>query len=286
MTTRFALISALSILSLTPARAEDLMLDELIFYASFDDHLAADVAGNRGTIRTRADHPERKGEFVVTDGFDEKTFRIAKKQGVRGGALEAVDVLPRRGRIFFPAKGNLPYKTGGWGGTVSFWLNTNPDTLLKTPFCDPVQITQRGANDGGLWIDFPDSKPRAMRLGAFPAVKPGGRAFSESDADAPMVRVEKIGFEQGQWHHVAFAWKNFDTGKADAEAVLFVDGRRQGALENREIAMDWDLEKTGIYVAVNYIGLLDEFAIFRRSLSADEIGKLHSDPGLAAGLKK
>ena len=40
---------------------------------------------------------------------------------------------------------------------ASFWINTNPDTMLKTRFCDPLQITQKRAGDGGLWIDFPDT---------------------------------------------------------------------------------------------------------------------------------
>ena len=74
-------------------------------------------------------------------------------------------MLPRNGRIFFPAKGNLAFKKGGWGGAVSLWINTDPNTLLKTKFCDPIQITQKGANNGGIWFDFNDAKPRDLRMG-------------------------------------------------------------------------------------------------------------------------
>src|SRR5262249_39746226 len=38
--------------------------------------------------------------------------------------------------------------------------------------------------------------------------------------------------------------------------------------------------------AVNYIGLLDELALFNRALTADEVTALHKTPGLLAALKK
>ena len=80
--------------------------------------------------------------------------------------------------------------------------------------------------------------------------------------------------------------KNLDSGKKDARAVLYIDGKRIGEIAGRELAMDWEIEKTGIYFAVNYIGLLDELAIFNRPLSAAEVGLLHRKPGLLAPLKK
>ena len=191
-----------------------------------------------------------------------------------------VDVLPRRGRIFFPARGNLAYASGDFSGAVSFWMNTDPNRSLKTPFCDPIQITHKGANNGGLWIDFPDVRPRDLRLGAFPVVPTGTQPIKESDPQAPLIVVKDIGYQVGQWHHVAFTWRNFETGQPNAQVTLYLDGKPAGQLAPREIAMQWDLDKTGIYVAVNYIGLLDELALFRRALTADEISLLHREPGL------
>src|SRR6185503_5130514 len=109
----------------------------LVFYASFDEAVRGDFGGGVLLPSTRRDNPEVKGAYLDREGIDDKVFRIARGKGVHGGALEAADVLPGGGRIFFPAKGNLPYRPGGWGGAVSFWLNTDPNTLLKTPFCDP-----------------------------------------------------------------------------------------------------------------------------------------------------
>ncbi len=263
---------------------ETLIRNAATFYASFDDAIVADFGAGGRTIATRFDNPTEAGQFVFEPGCDAKIFSIARDRGIHGGALQVTDVLPLRGRIFFPAEKNLQFDSRGWGGTVSLWINTDPDLSLKTPFCDPVQITEKGANDGGVWIDFPDVKPRDMRLGAFPAVTPD-RAFKETDPDAPLVWMKEVGFKAGQWHHLAITWNNFDTGRKDGHAILYVDGKQIGELKDREIAMRWNISKTGIYVAVNYIGLLDEFSLFNRLLSAAEIGRLHAEPGLLSVLK-
>src|SRR5262245_17713763 len=121
-----------------PARAgeadEAAVRKAVTLYASFDDGVKADVGGGALTLGTRTNHGTEKGQFVFAKGFDANVFRVARGRGVAGGALEAVDVLPRNGRVFFPAKGNLAYKKGGWSGALSFWLDTDPNKLLKTSF--------------------------------------------------------------------------------------------------------------------------------------------------------
>lgn len=268
-------------------RGDDAALRKAVtFYASFDESLKADVAGGERTLHTRFNDEKEKGKFVFEDKFDDKIFRVAKGKGVAGGALEAIDVLPRNGRVFYPLKGNLAFKKGGWDGAFSCWINTDPNKLLKTKFCDPVQITQKGANNGGIWFDFNDARPRDMRHGAFTALKEGEKAIPEEDPKAPMVRMKDIGFKAGDWHHIVLSWKNFDTGKPDAVSALYVDGKLIGEVKDRAIAMDWDMDQAGMYVAVNYIGLLDEMALFNRALTAEEAAALHKAPGLLSALKK
>jgi hypothetical protein len=250
------------------------------FHASFDEEVRGDHGGSLA-LHTRSKEKE-KGKFVFREGFDSKVFRIAKGKGIAGGALEVTDTLPNNGRVFFPAKGNLAYRKGGWGGALSVWVNTDPNRLLKTKFCDPIQITQKGANNGGIWFDFNDARPRDLRHGAFPAVPEGQKPIPEEDPRAPMVRVPKIDWKAGDWHHVVLSWQNFDTGKEDAVSALYIDGKLIGTIKGRALAMDWDLDRAGIYVAVNYIGLLDELALFRRALTAEEVQALHKNPGLMA----
>lgn len=256
------------------------------FYASFDEAVKGDVGGGDLTLSTRFNHETEKNKFVFERGFDDKKYKVARDKGIHGGALEASDVLPRNGRIFFPAKGNIAFKKGGWSGALSVWINTDPDKLLKTKFCDPIQITQKGANNGGIWFDFNDAKPRDMRHGVFPAVPEGQKPIAEEDPKAPMVRVPKVGFKSGDWHHIVLSWKNFDTGKKDSVSALYIDGKLIGEVKDYDLTMDWDIDKAGIYVAVNYIGLLDELALFNRALTADEVMQLKNKPGLLAGVKK
>jgi hypothetical protein len=247
----------------------------VLFYASFDESLAADIAGGAKTLGTRFGPPSQPKEFVFERGYDERVFRIAKDRGISGGALEVVDVLPNNGRIYFPAAGNLPFDPQGWGGALSVWCQTNPNTLLKTTFCDPIQITEKGANNGGVWFDFNNARPRDLRHGAFPAVEP---PLTEDDPQAPMVRVPGIDWRESDWHHVVLNWSGFDTGRSDAASQLYIDGRLIGEIKDRPLAMRWDLDRTGVYVAVNYIGLLDELIIFRRALAATEIERLYREP--------
>lgn len=252
------------------------------FYASFDEAVKAD-RGAGLELSTRFTHETEKNRYVFDKGFDTGVFRVAPDKGVQGGALEVVDVLPRNGRVFFPARGNLAYRKGGWGGAVSVWLNTNPNRTLKTKFCDPIQITQKGSNNGGIWFDFNDAHPRDLRHGAFPALVEGEVAIKEEDARAPMVRVPGINWKSGAWHHVVLSWRNFDTGKTDAVSALFIDGKMMGEVKDRALAMNWDIDKTGVYIAVNYIGLLDELSLFGRSLTDDEVTLLYRRPGAPAG---
>src|SRR5271154_4613316 len=245
------------------ADADETSLKKAVtFYASFDQAVKADVGAGVLTPFTGVRPEPGKPKPETKPGADEKVFTIAKTKGIAGGCLEAVDVLPNNGRIFFPAKGNIAFRKGGWGGAVSVWINFDPDKMLKTKFCDPVQITQKGANNGGIWFDFNDGKPRDMRHGAFPAVKEGEKPQSEDDPKAPMVRVPKVGFKSGDWHHIVLSWTNFDTGKPDAVSQFWVDGKLIGEVKERAIAMDWDIDKAGIFFSIGYIGLLDEFAIF------------------------
>jgi sulfatase modifying factor 1 len=254
-------------------------------YASFDEAPRADFGGGERTLSTRSG-PPGKGPYKFEKGFNADVFKVARDKGIHGGALAPTDILPGGGRIFFPARGNIAFKRGGWAGAVSMWLKIDPNTQLKAQFCDPVQITQKGAGDGGIWFDFNDAKPRDSRMGVFPAVPEGQKGMPESDPNAPMVRIKDIGWKKDDWHHVVLTWKNFDTGKADALAVLYIDGKKIGEVKDRAIAMDWDIDRAGIFVAVGFTGLLDEFAVFNRMLTEEEVKKLQQEPGLLAPLKK
>lgn len=256
------------------------LLSAVSFYASFDEAVRCDFGSGMPTPDTRFGPPPEPDKHVFTSGFDESLYRIAHGAGISGGALECTGLLPDNGRIFFPVKDNLAFRAGGWDGAVSFWANTDPNESIKAPFCDPIQITQNGANNGGLWVDFNKASPRDLRHGAFPAALPGQPPLSEDALDAPLVCVPRVAWKAGEWHHVVMNWRNLDTGRADAVSALWIDGRKIGEVRDRPIAMSWNPDRAGVYVAVNYVGLLDELVLFRRALTDAEILQVHENPGL------
>src|SRR5262249_28289284 len=92
----FVWLIAFAVAAVPLAHADETDLGTaLLLYASFDEAVAADRAGGERALRTRYNHPTEKGKFVFDKGYPEKAFRIARGKGVSGGALEAVDVLPR-----------------------------------------------------------------------------------------------------------------------------------------------------------------------------------------------
>jgi hypothetical protein len=273
-----AIVCIVVIFAAMPVSAgEDSLKKAVTFYASFDESLKPEVGV--GAIKTRFGDPKDPKKLIFEDGHNKDIYKIAKK-GIAGGCLECTDVLPNRGRFFYPVKGNLAFKKGGWGGACSMWINMDP-AALKLQFCDPVQITQKGANNGGIWFDFNDAKPRDLRMGMFPAVPDGKTGAKESDVDAPMVWVKRVAFKSGEWRHVVMSWDNID----NAIATLYIDGKKIGDVKDRAIAMDWDIEKAGVYTAVGYTGLLDEMALFNRALTQEEVTALFRTPGLLSKAK-
>lgn len=275
------------LLPLTPRNDE--LLNAVTFYASFDEAVRGDFGGGELALSTRTNHRTEKGAFVVEKGYPEKAYRIAAGRGHAGGALEAVDIPAEGGRIFFPARGNIAHKPGGWSAALSMWINHDPEQL-RLKFCDPVQITSKSAGNGGLWFDYNDAKPnRNLRMGVFPAVTESRPMIKESrEAFSPMVWVDAPGFRAGEWHHIVMNWWNLDTGRNDGRAQLYIDGKLMGEIKDKDypLTMDWTLEKAGIYIAIGYTGLIDEFALFNRPLTSEDIAQLRSHPGTLAPLKK
>jgi hypothetical protein len=284
---RFSLAIAILGLPAATGRADEAAVRKAVtFYASFDEAVKGDFGEGDREAGTRYPHPTEKGQFLFQKGFDATVLKIAKGKGVSGAAFEATDAVPKNGWLYFPVKGNLAYKTGGWSGSVSVWCNTDPDRIIKAKFCDPLQITQKGYDNGALWFDFNDAKPRDLRFGAFTVRPDGQKAVAESDPKAPLVRAPGIGWKVGEWHHVVLTFRNLDTGKSDAVTALYIDGKLRGVVKDQAIAMGWDVEKAGVYLSLGYVGLLDEFALFDRALTAEDVAILHKKPDLLTPLKK
>ena len=96
MLPRALLLSLALVAFAAPLRAADDDIRKAVtFYASFDEEVKGDIGGGQLTFDTRSNHPTEKGKLVIDKGVSDKAFRIAKDKGISGGALEAIDVLPK-----------------------------------------------------------------------------------------------------------------------------------------------------------------------------------------------
>ncbi|QDV38665.1 LamG domain-containing protein [Tautonia plasticadhaerens] len=273
----------LALAATAPATAADgplpaSMAESLTFAVSFDDGLDADLARGDPTFYSSASASrEDPVEGIAGPGLE----RLAEG-GRAGGALR---FSPENTRAhFYRVPGNLPYTPpgsgpDGWSGTISYFLSLDPETDLPPRFADPIQITDSAWNDAAIWTDFTrDDRPRVFRLGVLADLEvwnPENKDFETMPAsEKPVVVVDQTPFASGRWTHVAITFDRFNTGRADGEARLYLDGRPQGTVSGRNQVYTWDPDEAVVFLGLGYAGLMDDLMVFDRPLSADEVATL------------
>jgi hypothetical protein len=269
------------------ARPLDALGEALTFYAPFDGVGDAAYAKGDAAVHWAPSFKERQAaRRGLPDGDG---VHLARGAGRYGDALRFT--TRKTPLVFFHGRDNMPYRADDWSGTVSFWLNVDPEGELEPGFCDPVQITPRAWNDAAFFVEF-EKRPEGIpfRLGAyadFSVWNPTKRRFADIAADErPLITVERHPFLRDAWTHVLFTFERFNTGRSDAVVRLYLNGRLQGALGGRTQTFTWDPGQNTIALGLNYIGMMDELAIFDRALDVPEIRRVYElDGGIAALLR-
>jgi hypothetical protein len=279
---RFVLAASCLLISLN-ANADETLRKSLTFSASFEGSADAEFANGDKRVYTATSAARKE----IAPGLPAGEVEVAKGKGRRGG--DALHFVKKSGKVvMFKATENVAYRKENWSGTVSFWLKLDPNTDLGTWYCDPIQITEKTWNDGAMWVDFSkDDKPKHFRLGAFADLKvwnPTNKDFEKmTAAERPMHTVTKPPFSRDAWTHVAFTFERFNTGKADGAAMLYLNGKLDGAVTGRDQRFTWNVEKAAIQLGMSYVGLFDDLTLFDRALSESEIRTLN---GLESPLAK
>jgi len=245
---------------------------DVVFRASFDGTLDARIA--RGDPKLYS-APSYKEQASAQPGLAGTEVRHARGEGRSGDALRFIK--KNTSAVFYKAQGNFPFDGKNWSGTISFWLQLDPEQDLEPGFCDPIQVTDKAYNDSAIWVDFTkDDKPRHFRLGVFGALKAWNPSNTVSDKNPDfnnrLVVVKRTPFTRGRWTHVAITYGSLGSGAG--EAKLYLDGKLEGATPRITEAFEWDITKGALRLGVNYVGLMDDVAIFGRPLSAQEISAL------------
>ncbi len=259
------------------------LADALTFHAGFDG--STDAAFARGDRRLYS-APNMKHPRVGQPGLPASgVVSIASGQGRFGDALRFHQKASEM--VFYQALDNMAYRSNQWSGSVSLWLRVNPAAELAPGFCDPIQITPRDWNDAAFFVEF-EKKTNSIpfRLGAYADFKvwnPQNRDWGKIPMEEkPLVHIENPPFDGQRWTHVVFTFENFNTGRPDGVAKLYLDGKLSGHVSPRVQTFTWDPSKTLIMLGLSYAGLYDELAIFDRALTAAEIAALH---GLKDGVR-
>lgn len=286
---RALLAAALALLiGPTGARAAEAALRQaLTFHASFDGGTEADFAqGDKRLYHATALNKRAEATVGLPAG---SPVTLAPGQGRFGGALRFKEKSDAT--VFYQVVKNMDYRPTNWSGTVSFWLSLDPAAELSPGFCDPLHITPRAWDDGAFFVEFEKRKESVpFRLGAYPDFKvwnPLKRNWGEmAPAEKPLVAVEKPPFARGKWTHVVFSFENYNTGRPDGVAQLYLDGKPAGTISARRQTFTWDQEKSHIMIGLTYVGLFDDLAIFNRALGAEEVALLNRLPNGVGGLTK
>jgi hypothetical protein len=243
---------------------------QLTFHASFDDGPNADVAAGDAKIHTATNLSRQQ----VAEGLTHAAVRI-DDNGRWGKCLRFTDTT--ESVVFFHGADNVPYSADGFALTVSFWMRLNPDQDLKPGYVDPLQITDKEWNNAALFVDFTkDDQPRHFRLGVFSDYRfwnPQDTPWDDIAVDKrPMVEVARPPFSATSWTHVAFVLDGVNSGRP-ALAQLYLNGRLQGKLSGPQ-KFTWDPQRLAIMLGIQYIGAIDDFAVFRGAMSVTEIAEL------------
>ncbi len=254
---------------MTTGQSDDLSLKKaLTFYASFDGGTDADISRGDKRLFTLINKEPKLGN--KTEGMS----RLVKGRGLSGDAL----LFTKRNAkwLLYDGAKNFHFAGKNWSGSVSFWLKVDPINGLDPGYVDPIQITPNTWNDASFFVDFSkDGNPRSFRLGAFADKSiwnPEKKDIPEPQR--PLVPAKSNPFSNDKWTHVAFTWKNFNTGKKNGVATLYLDGKNEGIITEWNQKFSWAGKPHRILIGLNYMGLFDELACFNRALSSKEIKRI------------
>ncbi|RZN83510.1 MAG: LamG domain-containing protein [Winogradskyella sp.] len=246
----------------------------LTLYASFDNGIDADVANGDSKLYSVMNRKELDSALI---GLHKDSVNISKNQGKYGDALQFKD--KSKGYIYYRSLNNIAYSKTDWSSSISFWLSLDPNKDLKPGYCDPIQITDSGYNDAGIWVDFTKENPRDFRLGVIGDrdswnPNPEGPDNENPNFISQLIPVENPPFASGIWTHIVINFSNLNTEKGKTE--LFINGKNMGSRASMTDPFTWEIEKSNILLGLSYIGLMDELSIFNRALSNDEIETLYN----------
>jgi hypothetical protein len=270
---------AKEILSAAKTETKASLSRALTLHASFDEGLNADFARGDKTC-----YIVRGGDLLPAAPTDE--VRLAPGAGRFGGALHFTKKSDFRPA--FRDAGVLGYNDKNWSASVSVWLRLDPDEDLEPGYCDPVQIVGDDSRKGFIFLEWSkDETPRFFRYAIRPLShlwNPDNVGWEEIPAEKrPMVQVERAPFSRDAWTHAVFTLENINDKSKPQAGRLYLNGKLQGTIENRDLTLGWDPDRVRLVLGAAYVGHMDDLAVFDRALTDGEVRYIY---GLEQGVRE
>lgn len=204
--------------------------------------------------------------------FDENTGITVKDSNWRGNDGTMLDYLSGN------SDGDTPptWVSGKYGSALA--LDGNDDYIEMFPFnIDLFEFTIE------LWIKSNDN----TKTPGIVSCSKSGQSDNEIllyDYKSPYINVDNnpqavvsgTPFNDGQWHHIVATWRT-----SDGLAAIYKDGSqvasgriKQGGMAiigNIILGQDQDSFRGGFHTSQAFLGTMDEFAMFNRAKSEDEV---------------
>jgi hypothetical protein len=138
-----------------------------------------------------------------------------------------------------------------------------------------VQIVAGDTKKGFIFLEWSkDEVPRHFRYAIRPLFEiwnPQNKDWAKmTDAERPMVKVERAPFSRTRWTHAVFTFDRLNSGKAGV-GKLYLDGKLQGTIKDWDLTLGWEADKVQLMLAASYVGHMDDLAVFNRALTDAEV---------------
>jgi hypothetical protein len=100
-----------------------------------------------------------------------------------------------------------------------------------------------------------------------------------------MVQVSNAPFSRDAWTHVVFTLENLNDKSQKPLGKLYLNGQKQGSIENWDLTFAWDPTKVALVLGAAYVGRMDDLATFNRALTDAEVKQLFALPGGVSDLR-
>ncbi|MDB4292426.1 LamG domain-containing protein [Maribacter sp.] len=240
--------------------------DHILFYSSFDGRTTADVAVGDSLLYTAENY---NATDKAQAGIHNPDVVLAKDVGLSGDALHFKK--QNTTAIYYNGSKNLGYSSKSWSGTVSFWLQVDPEKDLAPGYCDPINITDHKYNDAALWVDFTKDSPREFRLGVMGDLAVWNPENENNDAEVEKrtVDVQEPPFKSGKWTHIVITYSGINTNESICK--LYLDGEFKGVVKDVNDPFTWEEENAKIMLGLGYVGLMDDLSVFDKTLDVSEV---------------